>query len=72
MEYIRSENKFTYRVEKAEFIGTRVDPFGFWKVEGRRGKDKIDIPGEFTSADTAKAAVERKLEELKVPKEESL
>ena len=63
----RKENQF--RVEQGEyvFIGLRTDPYGFWNVKGTVGKRKIDLVGEFTSADDAIKAVEKRLNNLSQP-----
>jgi hypothetical protein len=70
MVYQKKENSFRLEAGNAVFNGLRRDPYGFWIVEGKRGKDKIEIPGEFTSHTDAVKAVKAKLHELKISDEE--
>ena len=64
MIYHRKENNF--RIEQGEcvFSGRREDPYGFWTVSGKRGKEDISLPGQYTSCDDAVKAVKQKLNDL--------
>lgn len=49
------------------FTGQRTDPYGFWTIKGKDGKDKIDFDAQYTSVDDALKAVKQRLNELGVP-----
>lgn len=72
MVYQRKENSFRIEAGNAVFTGLRRDPYGFWIVEGKRGKEKFEFDGEFTSCNDAVKAVHSKLNELKISGEEKV
>lgn len=66
MVYERKENHFLIEVDDYSFTGDRSDPFGFWQLKGKKGKQKIDFDSTYTSADDAVKAVHRRIRDLGV------
>lgn len=66
MIYNRKENHF--HIEQDDFVvtGERSDPFGFWALKGKKGKQKLVFESEFTSAEDAVKAVKRRMRDLGV------
>lgn len=70
MVYTRKENNFKLESGGWTFVGQRNDPYGFWTVEGRKGKEKIKFDGQYTSCDDAVKATKTKLNQMSIPEEE--
>jgi len=66
MIYQKKENSF--RIEEGEYVftGTRLDPYGFWTVECKKGKTKVPMDGQYTSAEVAVKACHSKIHQLEV------
>lgn len=72
MVYQRKENSFRIEAGNAVFNGLRRDPYGFWIVDGKRGKEKIEFEGQFTSCNDAVKAVKAKLHALNITEDEKV
>lgn len=64
MIYNRKENQFDIEQDDYVFTGQRTDPYGFWSVKGKKGKQKLSFDSDYTSAEDAVKAVQRRLRDL--------
>lgn len=64
MNYQRKENSFHIEQDDFVFTANRSDPYGFWTIKGKKGKQNIKFEGEYTSSEDAIKAVKRRIQDL--------
>lgn len=64
MNYTREENKITVTKDDLTYEAKRTDPYGFWIIKGKKGKQKIPLDGEYTSTDSVMRIIKKSIANL--------